>query len=116
MEVVQIKRVSENSQSIILPQVWLARNFWQRLRGLLSRPALSAKQGLLISPCRRIHTFGMQYPLDIVFIDSRGSITNICSSLRPNRQAHCRQARFTLELFHGVTQQLKLQVGEQLAW
>lgn len=116
MEVTQVKRVSDNSEFTVLPQVWIARNYWQRLRGLLGRPALSEKQGLLISPCRRIHTFGMQYPLDIVFINPQGCITQICRSVNPNKQAHCQKAMTTLELLHGVAQQLNLQAGEQLAW
>lgn len=47
----------------------LADTFWARTRGLLWRDQLAANRALLIRPCNCVHTFGMHYPLDIVFLD-----------------------------------------------
>ena len=47
----------------------LATSFIARLRGLLGYPPLVRSQGLWLFPCNSVHTFGMTYPLDILFLD-----------------------------------------------
>ena len=53
-------------------QLRVADTPWQRMRGLLGYPPLQADQGLLIRPCNMVHTVGMRYPIDIVYIDATG--------------------------------------------
>ena len=116
MDVVTIKRKGLATETTLLAQVWLARSFWQRLRGLLGKPALRESQGLLIYPCRQIHTVGMSYPLDIIFPDRDGTVLKLCPAVKPFRQAFAAEARYTLELAAGVAGNLKLKIGDQLSW
>jgi uncharacterized membrane protein (UPF0127 family) len=116
LDVVQINRVAEGVETAVIPQVWVARNFWQRLRGLLGKAALTETQGLLIKPCRQIHTVGMSYPLDIVFVDSNGFIVKISQFVKPFRQASSHKAFCALELAAGVARHIGLTVGDQLTW
>ena len=41
--------------------------------------------GLLIKPCNSIHTFFMQYSLDVAFLDKDLKIVKIIRNLRPWR-------------------------------
>ncbi len=55
-------------------RIHVARSFLQRARGLLGRAPLAADEALLIRPCSSIHTFGMRFTIDVVFIDARGYV------------------------------------------
>ncbi|MCB0876269.1 MAG: DUF192 domain-containing protein, partial [Solirubrobacterales bacterium] len=47
----------------------VARGFAPRLLGLAGLDRAQAGPGLLIPRCASVHTFGMRFPLDIVFLD-----------------------------------------------
>jgi len=101
-----------------VPRAWLADTPWTRLRGLLGRPPLGAdgQEALLLRPCGAVHTFGMRYPLDIVFLDKRGCVLGVHAALPPGRMRHCRGARQTLELAAGALARLQPQRGERFTW
>ncbi len=65
--------------------VKLATTFLQRLIGLLSARQLSDYQGLIIAPCSSIHTFGMRFTIDVVFLDKSNRVIGYADSVRPNR-------------------------------
>ena len=44
-----------------------------RRRGLLGRDGLAAGSALMLTPCNAVHTVGMRFAIDIVFVDSRAS-------------------------------------------
>lgn len=46
-----------------------ARGFWRRGVGLLGRSGLEPGAGLIIAPCRGIHSWFMRFPFDAVFFD-----------------------------------------------
>lgn len=101
-----------------VPQVWRADTVWLRLRGLLGRPRLAAdgSQALLIVPCSSIHTFGMRYPLDVVFLDRAWRVLGWRERLGPWRAALCRGAAMTLELHAGALRRLRPRLGEPWPW
>lgn len=83
------------------------------MRGLLGRPPLAPDQGLLIDPCPSVHTLGMRYAIDIVFLDAHYRVLRQVSNLVPLRWAGCTGARATLEMAPGT---LSLAVGERIEW
>lgn len=96
--------------------VWLASTLWQRLRGLIARAPLKPNEGLLLVPCRSVHTFGMRTPLDIVFLDRNRRIVKCVSALQPFRVASAPSARYTLELSVGTVARASLGTGQILHW
>ena len=48
--------------------VLVAEAFGKRLLGLAGLQALPAGTGLLIPHCRSVHTFGMRFELDVLFV------------------------------------------------
>src|SRR5690606_32442088 len=71
----------------IVPLAWRADRPWSRMRGLLGRARLAdgARQALWLVPCGSVHTAGMGYPLDIVFLDRGGRVLDCCEGVRPWR-------------------------------
>lgn len=88
-------------------RVSVARTFRERLGGLLARPPLGPEEALLLMPCRSIHTFGMGYGLDILFLDKDGDILAAHRGLTPWRMLHGpRGAVMTLEMAAGTLDRL----------
>jgi uncharacterized protein len=81
--------------------VRIAAGFMQRARGLLLRPPLAANEALLLPGCASVHTFGMRYAIDVVFLDSLGRVLYVARSLRPWRVASQPGAAAVLELSAG---------------
>lgn len=50
----------------------IADSFFSRLRGLIKREPKG--DGLMIVPCRAIHTFGMDYPITAFWLDREGRV------------------------------------------
>ena len=96
--------------------VYAARRWWPRLRGLLGRPALAAEEGLLLSPCGQVHTFGMRYALDVVYLDRGERVVKCVAGLRPNRVSGSWRGWQVLELAAGGLKRTGLRVGDRLLW
>ena len=100
----------------VIPRVWKAANTLERMRGLLGRAQLSPGEGFLIESCNLVHTVGMRYALDLVFLDAEGRICKITEAVRPMRCAGAFAAKATLELLAGTLAPMGLRLGQQLQW
>lgn len=94
--------------------VRVAERGWDRTRGLLGRPRITGSEGLLITRCSSVHTVGMRYAIDVVFLDRHGCIARVVESVKPMRMAMCRGAVSVLELAAGQARRLSLQPGLKL--
>lgn len=103
-------------EECVVPRVWIATGFWERMRGLLGRPQLQQGEGMLIDDCRLVHTFGMRYALDLAFLDRRGQVRKLVGELAPSRMMGSFAARATLELAPGALAGLNLKAGDSLTW
>jgi uncharacterized membrane protein (UPF0127 family) len=68
-----------------------------RLLGLARLDQIPPGHALRIDPCRSVHTFGMRFPLDLVFLDKRGEVARIAEAVRPRRLVTCLRARSVVE-------------------
>jgi uncharacterized protein len=93
----------------------VADTLFTRLKGLLGRSALPAGQGLWIKPCNSIHTFGMKFPIDVVFLDKGSRVVGVAKTLRPNRisRIYCGAAS-VIELPAGTIDAAQTKLGHQL--
>lgn len=67
----------------------------ERLRGLLGTGADT--EGVLLSRCGSIHTFGMRYALDVAFVGEWGEVLRVCRGIGPRCTASCHGARCVIE-------------------
>jgi uncharacterized membrane protein (UPF0127 family) len=56
---------------------------------------------LLFTDCRSVHTFGMRFPIDLVFLDCWGWPVGIRRAVKPWRVVACRRAAAIVELDAG---------------
>jgi uncharacterized protein len=79
-------------------RVPVAVTLLSRLLGLsLIRPG-RAGEGLLIPGCRSVHTFGMRFAIDLLFLDSERHPIAIVAGVGPNRIVRRPAAEAVLEL------------------
>ncbi|MBX5440807.1 MAG: DUF192 domain-containing protein [Solirubrobacteraceae bacterium] len=72
-----------------------------RRRGLARLDALPPGAGLHLSPCRSVHTAGMRFALDLVWLDGDGRVVRIDRGVRPWRVRSFRRARSVVEVAAG---------------
>jgi hypothetical protein len=104
------------SGKVIIDPCARTTNVFDRIRGLLLRPAPVAGAGLLIDPCASIHTFGMSYPIDVVYLDAQYRVLRTIDAIDPWRLSVCRGARMTLELAAGQAEALGFSPALELQW
>ena len=99
----------------IASHVELADSPRARRRGLLKRDKLNPGQGLWIFPTQAIHTFGMRFPIDVVFIDRQLRVKRIYHRLAPFRLTSLVwSAQSVLELPSGSLAGTNTSVGDEL--
>lgn len=93
----------------------VADSFWRRLIGLWGKRWLREGEGLLLSPCRQVHTWFMLFPIDVVFIDKSGKIVDLKDCLAPWKVSpYAREGYHVLELPAGTIKKHVLKKNEVL--
>jgi len=75
----------------------LAHGPMARLHGLIGCRPLPCGHALLLAPCSSVHTLGMRFALDLVWLDSRGAVLEVSGDVGPGRLAGQRGARAVVE-------------------
>jgi uncharacterized protein len=72
-----------------------------RRRGLARLDALPAGHALLIEHCRSVHTLGMRFALDLLWLDGDGSLVRLDRGVGARRVRTCLRARAVIEAAAG---------------
>ena len=51
----------------------IARSFFQRLTGMTTRKFSDNLDGIVFPDCDAVHTFGMRFDLDVIFISNKNN-------------------------------------------
>ena len=112
-----VRVVNTRGERELGTRIGLADGWLARLRGMLARPAPGPGEGLLLTPCSSVHMYGMRFPLDIAFLDGRGTVVAIYPSLAPgSRTRWHRNAVHALELSAGALLESGISLGDVLVW
>lgn len=112
-----LRVVNARQQRELGARIGLADGWLSRLRGMVARPAPMAGEGLLLTPCRSVHMYGMRFPLDIAFLDGHGRVVAAYAPLLPgSRTRWHRDAVHALELPVGTLEDSGTVVGDILLW
>ena len=86
----------------------------KRRTGLLKHDSLPAGQGLWIVPCEGVHTFGMKFPIDVVYLNKQRRIIKTRPVMKKRGISFCLRAHSVLELPAGTLEGTGTTVGDQL--
>jgi uncharacterized membrane protein (UPF0127 family) len=82
--------------TVVVACTWRARR-----RGLAGLAAPAPGHALLLRPCRSVHTVGMRFALDLLWLDAGGALVRVDRDVGPRRLCGCRRARAVLECAAG---------------
>jgi uncharacterized membrane protein (UPF0127 family) len=100
---------------VIVGDVEVADSVRSRSRGLIGHAPLELNQALLIKPVRWIHTFGMSFPIDILYLNKEGRVVACSENLTPRRiDRPVLRARMALEMAAGAIRHHGVKVGDRL--
>jgi uncharacterized membrane protein (UPF0127 family) len=100
--------------SLLATRLEVADSGPKRNKGLLGRKGLAAGEGLWIIPCESVHTFFMQFPIDLVYLDRKHVIKKVRESVPPWRISACFSAHSILELPSGTIRSTETRTGDTL--
>ena len=109
-------------QTFLATTLSVADTHWTRLRGLLGLESkdFPSGHGLWIVPCSGIHTLGMGFPIDVLYLnrnvlDRSFTVVDIRADVQPWRFAPIRsKATSVLELPSRTAAQTKTSVGDRI--
>lgn len=109
----QYQLIDATTGQVVIEHLEIANSFWSRFVGLQFRRELPPSHGVMLVPCRSIHTCWMRFPIDVIFLDTQNTVLDIRSSVRPWRTAASKHGRphATLEIAAGSNQ---LAIGDRL--
>ena len=108
---------NQTRQAYLATSLAVADSHFTRLRGLLGTSAddFSSGRGLWIVPCHGIHTLGMSFPIDVVYLDPSNTVVHVQTELRPWRFAPIRiEASSVLELPCRTAAETHTAVGDRI--
>tara|TARA_R110002111_G_scaffold13929_28_gene38635 strand:- start:616 stop:969 length:354 start_codon:yes stop_codon:yes gene_type:complete len=88
----------------------------EKLGGLLVLAPLKSDQALWITRCNSIHTFGMKYALDLVYIDKNKQVCGLIENINPWKMSFLLRAQSVMELMAGSIQKMDIQYGDNCKW
>jgi hypothetical protein len=78
-----------------------ARTHRSRRRGLARLDRLTPEHALHIPQTPSVHTFGMRFPLDLIWLDGAGRVLRVDRDVARNRMRLCVRARAVIETVAG---------------
>lgn len=105
---------NETRNSVLADSAEIADTSASRRHGLLGRDNLPYGHALWIVPCESVHTWGMKFPIDVLYLDRKKRVRKLRKVMVPWRLSICFLAHSVLELPAGVIEQTGTEPGDQL--
>ena len=96
----------------VLASLEVADDRRARRRGLLGRS--SVEGAMLLVPARSVHSIGMQFPIDVAWLDGELRVLRTARVARNRLTRPVVRARSVLEAEAGTFARWRLEVGDQL--
>lgn len=80
-----MKLYNSTRNNLIAEDVKIAKNFFTRSIGLLSRKSILDNEALIIKPCCSVHTFFMKFAIDVLFVNKRNEVIALYENVKPWR-------------------------------
>ena len=77
--------INRTKRTWMVSKVNKAHDFLSRVIGWIGRSKMDPEAALWVNPCWGIHTFGMNFPVDVVFLEKNHRVVAISHNLQANR-------------------------------
>jgi uncharacterized protein len=111
----KMKAVNLSNGAEIANEITAAHHFFKRLKGLMFSKSLPEGHGLHIQPCRSIHTFFMNYSIDVLYLNKEFEIVGINEKFEPSKVGQVYKHGYSvLEIPAGTLQKTGTKVGHKI--
>jgi|SRR6185312_4786994 len=115
METRLVALLNTTRSTVLGSRIRVADGSLSRAIGLLGQRSLAPDSGLLIVPSQGVHTIGMQFAIDVIFLDRDWRVVYLRESMPPFRATRlCWRARGVVELPPGTIAQTSTALGDEL--
>jgi uncharacterized protein len=106
--------INATRQTWLATKVRKADSFLTRLVGLLKRTNLGPEEALWLMPSKGIHTIGMKFPIDVVFLNRGNTVVGLVQGMVPCRLSSVHFTSYSvLELPTGTIKKSRTEVGDK---
>lgn len=109
-----VRVVNAGNGAVLADRAAVANTSTARRTGLLKHTSLEPGEGLWIVPTEGVHTVGMKFPIDIVFLSRSRTVLKTCRRVPNWRLALCLRAHSVLELPAGTIEATGTAASDQL--
>ncbi len=110
----RLKVTNRKSGQQLASSAGIANTSELRRRGLLKHSSLEEGDGLWIAPCEAVHSFGMKFAIDVLYLNKQKKILKIRPNMVKSRISLCLSAHSVLELPAGMAAKTGTVVGDEL--
>lgn len=76
---------NKTKKKVLVSNLEVADTFYSRLKGLLGKKNLPPGTALWIKDCPSVHTFFMNFNIDVIFLNDKMQVTRVVKNLPPWR-------------------------------
>jgi|HubBroStandDraft_2_1064218.scaffolds.fasta_scaffold584010_2 uncharacterized membrane protein (UPF0127 family) len=106
---------NRNREAFLGLRVAPADTLASRLKGLLGKVRLKPDDGIWLSPSRGIHTIGMLFAIDVIYLDAANRVIHLVEHMGPFRISPIRiKCASILELKSRTIYLSNTQIGDEL--
>jgi len=105
---------SERTEDLLFSNGQLVEGFFARAKGLLFRESIASDEAMIFERCKSVHTIGMMFSIDLIFLDEKKTVLKIVERLKPNRVAGCSYANYVIEAQSGSCSSRGILVNDKL--
>jgi len=110
-----VQAINRTRNTILVSQGSIADNPLTRLKGLLGHAPLQAGEGLLLRGEKSIHSIGMGFDIDALFLDAAGKVVYLMPVMVPLRfSPFVWQSADVLEVPAGTIARTGTVLGDQI--
>jgi uncharacterized protein len=108
-----MKIINSTTTEVLFSQPVLADSLFKRMIGLMGKKSLPQEEAWWFTNCNAIQTTFMNFPIDCIFLDSKGTVLKIYHELKPWRLAGpIWKASVVIEAIAGSAKKKNIAIGD----
>lgn len=112
-----MKIVIKRNGITIADRIETAANFKSQLKGLIGRRKFENGSAMIFPGCKQVHTFFMQFPIDILFVNKDRKIIKVVENLLPWKiSAYVKDSIDVIELPYHTIFDCRIINGDELVY
>jgi uncharacterized membrane protein (UPF0127 family) len=111
---VKLRVTNKTRGKVLADRADIADTSAKRRTGLLKHTGLAPGEGLWIVPSEGVHTFGMQFTIDVAFLNKARVVLKTRPHMVKSRLSLCLRAHSVVELPAGTLDESGTAKGDQL--